>query len=177
MFSVCGGALPDCGSLLRLHGRHSSIFVRRDAPRWLVVNPLGAEIFELCDGCRSLGDISALLSKKYASSPAAVEPDVRSFWSSVEDAGFLTLSPSQPKEPTRSALGSPEVYVTTRCNQSCPHCGVRGAFAEGDMRAGLFRRVVREAAALGAARIVVTGGEPFLREDLLDLLRDDGVRE
>jgi radical SAM protein with 4Fe4S-binding SPASM domain len=170
MLPACGGVLPDCGSLLRQHGRHSSIFVRRHTPRWLVVNELGAEILELCDGCRSLRDISALLSRKYASSPTGVERDVLSFWSTVEDAGFLTESPSQPKEPTGSAFGSPEIYVTTRCNQSCPHCGVRGAFPEGDMPAALFRRVVREAAALGAARVVITGGEPFLREDLFDLL-------
>lgn len=172
MLSDCGDILPDCGRLLRRQGRRGSIFVRRDAPCWLVVNPVGADILNLCDGCRSLDDIGTILSTKYSCSPKEAERDLLAFGSRVEDSGLFADSPSRREYPKQSVLGSPEIYVTSRCNQSCSYCAVRGAFPEGDMAARLFRKIVREAAALGAAKVVLTGGEPLLRDDLLDLLRD-----
>lgn len=166
-----GRALPGCGDLLRLRGRTSCLFVRRDMPRWALVNKLGEEVLELCDGRRSLHEIACVIGKDYDRSFAEVKKDVVSFWSELESSRFFSGASSEWDEPTEVKLGAPQVYVTTRCNQPCAHCSVRGAFPEGDMPADLFREVVRQSVALGAGRIVVTGGEPFLREDLIDLLR------
>lgn len=162
--------LPDCGKLLKSPGEGSCFFARRDTPRWIVANSLGAEVLSLCNGRRSLHQIAKLIHKRYNCSLAEARRDVLSFWSEIEASQFLA-EPSPPsKQPSERALEFPQLYVTTRCNQSCPHCAVRGAFPEEDMPAELFLDVVRQSAALGASRVVITGGEPFVRDDLLGLI-------
>jgi len=173
---VLDRVLPDCRPLLRLEGEDSSIFVRKDAPRWLVVNTLGAEVFNLCDGRRSVREVARVISGIYERPLTEVQSDVLSFWSDVEESGFFAELAPQPEPSSEVKIASLHLYVTTRCNQSCSFCAVQGAFSDGDMPAELFRDAVRQSVALGAARIVVTGGEPFLKEDLLELLRSvEGV--
>ncbi|MDP2895263.1 MAG: radical SAM protein [bacterium] len=64
----------------------------------------------------------------------------------------------------------PQFYVTAKCNLSCPYCSVRGCLPEGDMPADVFKNLVRRCASLGAQYVEITGGEPFVRDDLLSIL-------
>lgn len=67
-----------------------------------------------------------------------------------------------------------ELEVTARCNLDCRHCAI--VLPEGDraakkreLGAGEIDRLAAEAAALGAGRCLITGGEPFLRQDFREL--------
>ena len=67
-----------------------------------------------------------------------------------------------------------ELEVTARCNLDCRHCAI--ALPEADRAAkkrelgvGEIDRIAAEAAALGAGRCLITGGEPFLRKDFREL--------
>lgn len=63
-----------------------------------------------------------------------------------------------------------DFHVTARCNQECPYCwGPQDIDHEVDWRDAVT--IVRKAAETGAARIVFTGGDPMLRDDLGMLIR------
>ena len=68
--------------------------------------------------------------------------------------------------PTVAAL-----EVTERCNASCPYC----YFNPGNRRRGLdtgqWRWVLDKLADSGILNVLITGGEPFIRDDILDILR------
>jgi GTP 3',8-cyclase len=74
------------------------------------------------------------------------------------------------------------VSLTDRCNYQCSYCspptesGACGPVAREDVA-----RLVRVFAGLGVERVRLTGGEPTLRRDLLDIVRDvaavPGIRE
>lgn len=91
--------------------------------------------------------------------------------------GLLEGAPGQ-----RRGLDSAYLHVTQRCNLACRHC-----YSEGDDRnraadpsLAQLRRAVALLASLGCARLVISGGEPFLRGDLADVAsfaRDRGVGE
>ncbi|HET9596817.1 MAG TPA: GTP 3',8-cyclase MoaA [Anaeromyxobacteraceae bacterium] len=72
--------------------------------------------------------------------------------------------------------------LTDRCNYQCSYCSPQGEAGgcEPVTRADVLR-LVRVFAALGVERVRLTGGEPTLRRDLLDIVRDvasvPGVRE
>ncbi len=64
------------------------------------------------------------------------------------------------------------LYTNFHCNLRCDYCCVRSSPTAARRELGLerVRRVAREAAELGVKEIFVTGGEPFLLEDIGEIL-------
>jgi pyrroloquinoline quinone biosynthesis protein E len=62
--------------------------------------------------------------------------------------------------------------ITYRCPLHCPYCSnPMQARNNGELTTDEWRRVIREAAALGVLQIGFSGGEPVVRRDLADLVR------
>lgn len=64
--------------------------------------------------------------------------------------------------------------VTNRCNLTCRHCYVNSSPLEtrkNELSLDKISNFAREAKDLGAVRVIVSGGEPFIREDILEIFR------
>ena len=71
------------------------------------------------------------------------------------------------------ALTDLRLSVTDRCNYRCVYCrtGNEGAqFTE--LPIAIYTRMLRVFVSLGIEKVRLTGGEPLLREGLLDLIRE-----
>jgi pyruvate-formate lyase-activating enzyme len=77
--------------------------------------------------------------------------------------------PPEDKRPVGSRLW---LYTNFDCNLRCDYCCVRSSPTAPRRELGLGRvqRIAREAAELGVKEIFVTGGEPFLLEDIGEML-------
>ena len=77
--------------------------------------------------------------------------------------------PADDNRPVGSRLW---LYTNFDCNLHCDYCCVRSSPTAPRRELGLARvqRIAREAAELGVKEIFVTGGEPFLLEDIGDIL-------
>lgn len=77
--------------------------------------------------------------------------------------------PADEKRPVGSRLW---LYTNFDCNLHCDYCCVRSSPTAPRRELGLERvqRIAREAAGLGVREIFVTGGEPFLLEDIGEIL-------
>jgi len=67
---------------------------------------------------------------------------------------------------------------TLHCNRRCKHC-YRGFESCDDLSFDTFRQIIDKIAEAGVLIIHIIGGEPFIRHDLLDILRyisDKGIR-
>ena len=75
-------------------------------------------------------------------------------------------------EETRPVGSRLWLYTNFDCNLCCDYCCVRSSPAASRRELGLARiqRIAREAAELGVKEIFVTGGEPFLLEDIGEIL-------
>lgn len=62
------------------------------------------------------------------------------------------------------------VSPTMRCNYNCKGCYSRGRPTDNELSTGELDVLFSEAEGLGVHSIVLTGGEPFLRGDTLDLI-------
>ncbi len=67
------------------------------------------------------------------------------------------------------------ISITQRCNLHCPYCHREGQEKEPDasvaeMTAREIVRLAKIAISLGISRIKLTGGEPLLRKDILDIV-------
>ena len=64
------------------------------------------------------------------------------------------------------------VSVTQRCNLRCIYCHSEGERSpEAELPLGDIREILRVAAKLGMRSVKFTGGEPLIREDILDIVR------
>ena len=68
------------------------------------------------------------------------------------------------------------VAVTKKCNLRCSYCHGEGEEKEhelynGEMTAQEIARIVHVAVDLGISRVKLTGGEPLMRKDILDIVR------
>jgi pyruvate-formate lyase-activating enzyme len=77
--------------------------------------------------------------------------------------------PAGDNRPVGSRLW---LYTNFDCNLRCDYCCVRSSPTAPRRELGLarVRRIAREAAELGVKEIFVTGGEPFLLEDIGEIL-------
>lgn len=149
------------------------------APNWIATDDRGNKIIDLVDGRRNFAD----LVREYA---AIYHLDVAKAWLHVHD--FLTtairhqivsIAPQNPLPYTGRAdylkpTGLNEFWFHTNnsCNLTCTHCLV-SSHPGGDpgQDTSFYLRVVDETKALGVYRYYFTGGEPFLRKDIFDLIR------
>lgn len=77
--------------------------------------------------------------------------------------------PGEDNRPVGSRLW---LYTNFHCNLCCDYCCVRSspAAARRELGLGRVRRITHEASELGVKEIFVTGGEPFLLEDIGEIL-------
>jgi MoaA/NifB/PqqE/SkfB family radical SAM enzyme len=64
------------------------------------------------------------------------------------------------------------ISPTARCNLSCRGCYARFHPTDGEMAYSEVRRVIGSAIEAGVFLFIVTGGEPFLRQDLLKIYEE-----
>lgn len=66
-----------------------------------------------------------------------------------------------------------QYYITARCNLTCQQCNIR--YANADMRECTLdeiKRIAENLATIGVAMVLLTGGEPFTRVDLAEIIRE-----
>jgi radical SAM protein with 4Fe4S-binding SPASM domain len=145
------------------------LLVHPDAARWAVVNSTGLQVARLCDGRRTVDEISASIASTHNLDPDAVERDVQACLQSLGQAGFLSEPRSRPS--SRTPFWRLHLYLTERCNLSCLHCGVIDhSRHRHELSTEAIRAVIDQAIASGADGIAFSGGEPLVRDDCLDLL-------
>lgn len=70
-----------------------------------------------------------------------------------------------------------QFYITARCNLTCKQCNI--IYANSDVREATLDEIKRMAdnfARMGVAMVLLTGGEPFTRQDLPDIIREFEAR-
>jgi MoaA/NifB/PqqE/SkfB family radical SAM enzyme len=95
----------------------------------------------------------------------------------LQQGGFVQLETglgSGPADSTAPRLGKLHLELTQRCNFSCQACYLGPMLRRANDRKGTegttgqWLELIREAGSLGCSFATVTGGEPFLRKDLLE---------
>jgi radical SAM protein with 4Fe4S-binding SPASM domain len=137
-----------------------------------LVNYAGLRILENCDGANSPEQIASLFAKEFGETQRNSGNLVASFLKTMTKRGMITWRDAVvPEVPD---WGPPETVfwdITARCNLRCSHCYYTDeSAAMKELSTNEIRRGIDELAAFGVANLVVSGGEPMLRKDALEIV-------
>lgn len=143
-----------------------------ESPGWIAVNAPGEEVLAEIDGHHDLEGLHQKFRGKYS------KKALDDFLNNALRAGFIDTKPIRhDKYLGRSHYLKPGklseiwVYVTNRCNLRCEHCLVSaGEETRPETPSEKIKKAIEEAKGLGVNRVFFTGGEPFLRRDIFDLI-------
>lgn len=69
-------------------------------------------------------------------------------------------------------IDSLRLSVTQRCNLRCPYCHREGQrVSKREMSLLKIERIMRDVREIGVKNVKITGGEPLVREDIVDIVR------
>ena len=145
-----------------------------NTPNWVIVNDLGKEIIEMCDGKRNVSEIVTALCEKYGSTHDESIGEILDFVNELKAKFFLLedeFPPPKRAKKENANLMNLWINVTNRCNLQCIHCHLSsGLPLKDELTKGEIYRIINEAEELGVKHLVVTGGEPLIRKDALNIL-------
>lgn len=156
-------------------------FLDPEGPHWVAVDPRGGEILREVDGRRTFGELVSRYASRRGLEAGKAWLHVHDFVQANLRAGFLAVragaferAPYEGRSRYAQPSGLRELWLHTNnsCNLACTHCLVNSGPGETPgLPPAELRRVVDDALAMGVDRFYVTGGEPFLRGDIYDLIR------
>ncbi len=146
-----------------------------DIPRWVLLNEAGLQVLRLCDGRKTVAEITAAFERQWRQPLEIIRSDIEACLEALQKSGFI-------HHPTHSySTGSPtqtkgwqlSINLNEECNLSCKHCGVMsGPALRGQPALEQVRALVNRSVAAGARGVHFSGGEPLLRAGLLELLEE-----
>jgi|GEM_PF-4310619 len=154
------------------------LLIDPEAPHWIATDTEGARIIRYLDGRKTLSDIAAAYSRDHGTDWAKGWLHCRTLLQEALRSGFISTSPFvRAPYPGRAEvleldrLSELWLHVINACNLSCAHCLVDSSPA-GNPGEGtdFWHRTIDQGLSLGVERFCITGGEPFLRSDIFDLI-------
>jgi radical SAM protein with 4Fe4S-binding SPASM domain len=156
-------------SVLNINGAHI-----------LYLNETAAEYVKYIMEEKSREEIVARMTKEYKVTKEKVERDYEQVYFSIvglasskdlcpfSSLGIESVTPFS-KEYNISAPHRFDLAVTYRCNNECIHCYAASPREKEELSTEQWKKVIDIIAELSNA-VVFTGGEPLLREDIVDLV-------
>jgi radical SAM protein with 4Fe4S-binding SPASM domain len=79
----------------------------------------------------------------------------------------------EESEGSAGALKTIYLFLTRKCNLGCKHCYIEGVGPARDLDFDLasIQKLIDQAVPHGLKKVKVSGGEPFVRRDVIDILR------
>ena len=145
---------------------------------YLTINKVAAEILELSNGENSVSQIAHILSQFYGEAYEQAYAFVKDFVLSCKESGLVTLQEKALKKTIRIAGDYSVVTpinacfeITKRCPLKCIHCyndsGIKKAY---EMNLEEVKTVLQKLSMLGVQKLMITGGEPLMRSDFIEII-------
>jgi pyrroloquinoline quinone biosynthesis protein E len=171
--------------------RYTRLHEDRARRRTVIVAPerayeldsIGLVVLRAIDGNTTVSALCATLARQYAAPVEIIERDVTALLQGLADKRLLRdgvdpctrPAPSTFVETIAPFSGGPAgllAELTHRCPLQCPYCSnpLELERPNGELTAAQWGDVFRQAAAMGALQLHLSGGEPTARRDLEEIL-------
>jgi radical SAM protein with 4Fe4S-binding SPASM domain len=131
----------------------------------------------LCDGSRNLQEIIDSINDQYDETKDEIGRKIKESLQYLQRLGYIKFAEKQMHCPITFHRKSLEwsldvVYleVTDLCNLSCLHCYAKTNSETETIKTADVFNLIDDLAKIGILKIIFTGGEPLLREDIFEIL-------
>jgi radical SAM protein with 4Fe4S-binding SPASM domain len=156
-------------------GRIHALRDHSAAPFWGNLNEFGTKILLDCNGEKSIEDI---VDQLYGEKKDEFRDSIYTFFKQISlkfDIDFF----DEPTPYTVESCGTFECYyplrvlveVTKRCNLKCQHCSVSAGEKGEDIKKEDLFSLIDHFSEEGTWSVDISGGEPFLRKDIYDIVK------
>ncbi|MCH7927010.1 MAG: methyltransferase domain-containing protein [Candidatus Dadabacteria bacterium] len=154
------------------------IFIDPEGPNWISTDNKGAKILSFIDGKKTFDEVVRLYSTEQNLPFAKAWVDVDSFIKDGVREKFISLNPYS-RAPYKgranylelSHLSELWIHTNNSCNLQCTHCLVEsGPSGDKGLDTQTLKKLIDDAKKLGVYRFYFTGGEPFIRKDIFELI-------
>jgi len=168
-------------ALTRIERDGATIFVDAEGPNWVSTDARGAWLLGTAmERPHPFSHVVSRYAHTYQLDTAKAWVHVQAFVSEALRHGILSLRPverppylGRSRYLTVSRLRECWLHTNNSCNLSCAHCLVSSSpNGEPGLSTAFWRSMIEQAVALGVDRFYITGGEPFVRSDLPELLQE-----
>lgn len=142
------------------------------------LNIEGVAILRRCTGLKTVRDIINEICSEFDDTPNSVEPKVVNFLEDAKQKGYVSIQ-EMPNPAPGFIKGTTEyitpfkaiLEITSACNLRCMHCfGDFHAGTKDELSTDEILRILDTLQKMGTEGLNITGGEPLLRKDLLEIL-------
>jgi len=178
MAKIDGSSVLHAPRMARLSRNGTRVLIDPEGPHWIGTDARGERLASLFDGRRNLDEVTHAYGSSFGFDPGKAWMHVHSFALDGLREGFLRDAPSASRAyPGRSAslalthLRELWVHSNNSCNLQCAHCLVSsGPDGDKGVAPDVLRGWIQQGLELGVKRVFITGGEPFLRKDMVGLI-------
>lgn len=161
-------------SILKLT-RSGSILYDLISKKHIICNQDLTEILKKCDGKKTIEEIS----NNIKNNKAEILEKTLNIIEKLNKKGIIKYSAKDEKSKLRIINKDNSVYsldsvffeITKKCNLNCIHCYNPQTKTKELQKENIFD-LISEIKKLGALKIRITGGEPFIKNDLFDILKE-----
>ena len=143
-----------------------------------LLNRTAADILKLCNGKHSVEDICKIMAKRYNDKNERVKRLIQKFLEESEKRGNIILTASKDEKPPLIS-GNQDLWVpfsvtaevTVGCDLRCIHCYAEaGPPKLNELSTSKWLEILDELHNLGTRSLAITGGDPFTRSDIFEIL-------
>jgi 7,8-dihydro-6-hydroxymethylpterin dimethyltransferase len=154
------------------------LFLDPEMPNWIITDKRGSQILDDIKNCKNVKDLMRNYADNFDMDYTKAWLEVYTFLKDLIRSKFLTSKPVKKVDYAGRAdfihtykLNELWIHTNNSCNLTCSHCLVNSSPGEDNgLSTETIKRVIDEAVILGTSRFYFTGGEPFMRKDIFDLI-------
>lgn len=135
------------------------------------INQMGGIILSYLYEERTLNDVVTYISELTNENIETIQEDVCVFVNDMKEKNIVIENQKQCKKIISRPLHKATLQLTNKCNLRCNHClSESGVAADDELSTEEWKRVIDQLHLLGVYELVLTGGEIFVRDDIIELL-------
>ncbi len=154
------------------------LLIDPETPNWIVTDKRGSEIVKSVKEGKSFNTLLYEYANDFGIDHTKAWSEIDMFLRDLLRCKFLSSEPYEKKDYVgRSGLLPIDklnelwIHTNNSCNLTCSHCLVNSSPCEDEgLSTDAIQKIIDEADNLGTSRFFITGGEPFIRKDIFEII-------